>query len=71
MSKVDYQTIPIEGIRHSTEKAILVALPDHSEVWIPRKCLPMHIDNEIYEGMDEPRDEITVSRWFAEKEGLY
>ena len=71
MTKVEYITIPIECIRFSTDKAVQIQLPDHSEQWIPRTCLPKHIDDEIYSGEYDPRSELQVSRWFAEKNGLY
>ena len=71
MNKVEYISIPIECIRFSTAKAIQIQLPDHSEAWIPRTCLPKHIDDEIIDGEYVPMSEIQVSRWFAEKNGLY
>ncbi len=47
-----------EGIEHHTDKAALIVL-DGEKKWIPKSQI-----------MDATEDSITITSWFAEKDGL-
>ena len=68
--KIDYVSIPIDGVIWATQQAVQVQLYQGGTQWIPRRCLPKHIDDEIMPNEYNPLDEIKVARWFAEKEGI-
>lgn len=66
--KIEYRTIPIEGIKHVTEKAILVITLEHQEAWIPRSTVPI-ADDAMYDEFDPNQTEIRVARWLCDKRG--
>lgn len=56
-------------VKRETERAVLVAMSDDTEVWVPKSCL--HDDSEVFEDSEDGREgTLVVKRWFAEKEGL-
>lgn len=68
MGATDSQVVVFDDCfcSRETEKAILVVLPDHDEMWIPKS--QVHDDSEVYQENDNGT--LIVSRWFADKEGF-
>jgi len=50
----------------ATDKAMLVELEDHGELWIPYSVV--HDDSEVWD--DSPEGEVVVEEWWADKQGL-
>lgn len=62
----EYVTLSVAEVKVETNGAYLFALEDGSEHWVPKSQL------EEYEGIGkgETDIEVSVAKWFADKEGL-
>lgn len=58
--------LDVSLVKRETEKAFLLRLEDGSEVWVPRSQVS---EPDDYEEGDEDCT-VSVTEWFAEKEGL-
>lgn len=65
MSASSWVHVQVERIKAETQKAFLCELEDR-EVWVPFSQIS---DAENYSAGDEDV-ELSISAWFAEKEGL-
>jgi hypothetical protein len=67
MSASSWVHLVVEEVVRETEKALLLRLADDGrEIWVP---LSQIADNELYFEGDR-NCYISVTQWFAEKEGL-
>jgi len=58
--------LDVEEIVHETDRALLLRLAGGEEVWVPRSQVA---DHEDYQTGDVDCT-VSVSEWFASKEGL-
>lgn len=67
MSSSNYVHLEVEEILRETDKAFLLRLEDEGqELWVPKSQIS---DADDYEEGDK-NCTVSVSRWFADKEGL-
>lgn len=62
----DYCRVPGCRVVRATAKALLVAVPDHGEVWFPQGQIDDRSD--VYREGDE--GDLWISQWIAEQKGL-
>ncbi len=66
MSSSNYVHLDVDEVVRETDKALLLRLEEGEEVWVP---LSQIADSDQY-GAGDRDCTISVTSWFAEKEGL-
>ncbi len=54
--------------KHATEKALLVKIPGHDDMWIPRS--QVHDDSEVYDDTANSEGTLVITQWIAEQKNL-